>query len=313
MGRWLFADWGLKLGAVLLGGGLWLYAISGHSFHRELDIPLVVADPANPTGGFPIVLASPPPATVRVVVKGVGMDLLRTSASDLELRVAPKSRGPGTLPVRLSEDQVVVPSEYDIGVERVVEPRVLSLQVDRRAERSFPVRPMVDLRVADAYTRVGGVRVSPDSVRMVGPASQMRSVEAVETDSLLEQELTADVDRMVAVRPPPDTMIRLSDGESGEVRIIVDVQELAEYEIPEVPVAVRGGPAGAAASPPRVTVRVRGGADLIGALDPETDLGLFVEYAADKSPRPILVPGDRLYEVRQVDPAEAEVLLPLIE
>ena len=242
MRRWLFADWGLKLGAVLLGGGLWLYAISGHSFHRELDIPLVVADPANPTGGFPIVLASPPPSTVRVVVKGVGMDLLRTSASDLELRVAPKSRGPGTLPVRLREDQVVVDSEYDIGVERVVEPRVLSLQVDRRAERSFaPVRPQVDLRVADAYTRrsrrrpsglpgfrahggpcrvqipevpvavrggPAGAAVSPPrvTVRVRGGADL---IGALETDSLLEQELTADVDRMVAVRPPPDTMIRL--------------------------------------------------------------------------------------------------------
>ena len=307
MRRWLFADWGLKLGAVLLGAGMWLYAVSGHSFQREFDIPLVVDDPSNPTGGFPMVLASPPPSTVRVVVKGVGMDLLRTSASDLELRVAPRSRELGPLAVSLRLDQVEVKSEYDIGVERVVEPRELSLQVDRRAERSVPVRPRVGLRIADAYTRVGAILVSPDSVRMVGPAGQVRSVEAIETDSLFEEDLRADVDRMVAVRPPPDTMIRLL---TGEVRVTIDVQELAEYEIPEVPVAVRGGPAGAAVSPARVTVRVRGGADLIGALDSETDLGLFVEYAAGQGRRPIMVPGDRLYEVRQVVPADAELVLP---
>ena len=307
MRRWLFADWGLKLGAVLLGGGLWFYAVSGHSFHRELDIPLVVADPANPTGGSPIVLASPPPSTVRVVVKGVGMDLLRTSASELELRVTPRSREPGTLPVRLRADQVVVNSEYDIGVERVVDPRELSLRVDRRAERSVPVRPRVGLGIADAYTQVGGVRVSPDSVRMVGPASQVRSVEAIETDSLYVEDLRADVDRMVPVRPPAETMIRLS---TGEVRVTIDVQELAEYEIPEVPVALRGGPAGAAVSPARVTVRVRGGADLIGALHPETDLGLYVDYSEDEGPHPVRVPGGRLYEVRQVVPADAEIVLP---
>ncbi len=305
MRRWLFADWGLKLGAVLLGGCLWLYAVSGHPFNREFAIPLKVADPANPTGGSPIVLASPPPSTVRVVVKGVGMDLLRTSASDLELSVTPRSRELGTLTVRLREDQVKINTEYDIVVERVVEPRELSLQVDRRAERSVPVRPRVGLRIADAYTQVGGVRVSPDSVRMVGPASQVRSVDAIETDSLYEEDLRADIDRMVAVRPPAETMIRLL---TGEVRVTIDVQELAEYEIPEVPVAVRGGPEGAGVSPARVTVRVRGGADLIGALDPETDLGLYVEYAAGR--HPIRVPGDRLYEVRQIVPAEAEVLLP---
>lgn len=308
MRRWLFADWGLKFGAVLLGGCLWLYAVSGHSFNREFAIPLVVADPANPTGGFPIVLASPPPTTVRVVVKGVGMDLLRTSASDLKLSVVPKSREVGTLTVRLREDQVKINTEYNIVVERVVEPRELSLQVDRRAERSVPVRPRVGLRIADAYTQVGSVRVSPDSVRMVGPASQLRSVAAIETDSLFEEELRADVDRMVAVRPPPDTMIRLS---TGEVRVTIDVQELAEYELPEVPVAVRGGPEGAAVRPARVTVRVRGGADLIGALDPETDLGLYVEYSAGL--QPVRIPGDRLYEVRQIVPAAAEVLLALNE
>ncbi len=306
MRRWLFADWGLKVGAVLLGGCLWLYAVSGHPFSREFAIPLEVADPANPTGGSPIVLASRPPSTVRVVVRGVGMDLLRTSASDLELSVAPRwSRELGTLTVRLRQDQVKINTEYDIVVERVVEPRELSLQVDRRAERSVPVRPRVGLRIADAYTQVGGVRVSPDSVRMVGPASQVRSVDGIETDSLFAEDVRADVDRTVAVRKPEDTMITLIP---EQVRVTIDVQELAEYEIHDVPVAVRGGPEGAAASPARVTVRVRGGADLIGALDPETDLGLYVEYAAGRLP--IRIPGDRLYEVRQIVPADAEVLLP---
>ena len=307
MRRWLFADWGLKFGALLLGGGLWFHAVTEHSFHREFDIPLVVADPANPTGGSPIVLASPPPATVRVLVRGVGKDLLRTSGSDFVLGVEPRSREPDTLAIRLRPAQVVGHPEYEITVEQVVEPRELSLRVDRRAERSVPVRPRIGLRIADAYTQVGGVRVSPDSVRMVGPAGQVRSVEAIETDSLFEEEVRADVDRKVAVRPPEDTMIRLS---TEEVRITVDVQELAEYEIPEVPVLVRGGPPGAVARPARVTVRIRGGADLIGALDPESDLGLFVEYAGPEAgQRQIAVPGDRLYEVRQITPSDAEILL----
>ena len=310
--RWLFADWGLKLGALLLGGGLWFHAVTEHALHREFDIPLVVADPVNPTGGSPLVLASPPPPTVRVQVFGEGKDLLRMSASDFEMNVQPRSREPGTFPIRLRLGQAGTPvtlkvsHEYEIGVE-VVEPLELSLQVDHRAERSVPVRPRIGLRLADAYTQVGGVRVSPDSVRMVGPAGQVRSVEAIETDSLFEEEVRADVDRTLAVRPPPDTMIHPS---TEQVRVTIDVQELAEYEIPEVPVLVRGGPPGAVARPARVTVRVRGGADLIGALDPESDLGLFVEYAGPEAgQREIAAPGDRLYEVRQITPSDAEILL----
>ena len=307
MRRWLFADWGLRLGAVLLGGGLWFYAVTEHSFEREIDIPLEVTDPANPTGGSPLVLASRPPPTVRVVVFGDGKDLLGMSASDLVLRVEPQARVPGNRAVRLSPGQVVNHSEYDVGIERVVEPQELILAVDRRAERTVPVRPLVGLRLADAYTQVGGVGVSPDSVRIRGPEAQVWSVEAVETDSLYGDEVRADIDGVVALRPPPETMIRLS---TGKVRVTVDVQELAEYEIPEVPVAVVGGPPGAMAGPGRVTVRVRGGADLIGALDPETDFGLFVEYGGPEAGRrEIVVPEGRLYEVREIAPAHAEVLL----
>ena len=307
MRRWLFGNWGLKLGAVLLGGGMWFYAVTEHSFEREIDIPLVVSDPANPTGGSPLVLASTPPPTVRVLVFGVGKDLLGMSASDLVLRVEPRARVPGNRAIRLSPAQVVNHSEYEVHIERVVEPQELIIAIDRRAERTVPVRPRVALRPADAHTRVGGVRVYPDSVRMVGPEAQVRSVEAIETDSLDLEEVRSDVDLAVAVRPPPETLIRLS---TGEVRVTADVQELAEYEIQEVPVAVVGGPPGAGARPGRVTVRVRGGADLIGALDPETDFGLFVEYRGPEAGGlEIGAPAGRLYEVRQITPAHAEVLL----
>ena len=306
MRRWLLADWGLRLGAVLLGGGLWFYAVTEHSFHREYDIPLVVDAPANPTGGSPIALASQPPSTVRVLAKGNGKDLLRTSASDFVLEVKPEAEEARHLAIRLSPGQVKSHSEYEVAIEEVLEPQELSLRVDRRVERSVPVRPRVGLRLADAYTQVGGVRVSPDSVRLVGPEGQVRMVEAVETDSLFRDEVRADVDQVLAVRPPPDTMVRL---DIGEVRVTADVQELAEYEIPAVPVAVAGGPRGAVARPGRVTVRVRGGADLIGALDPETDFDLFVEYGGPGAGRrEISVPEDRLYEVRQITPPQAEVL-----
>jgi hypothetical protein len=63
------------------------------------------------------------------------------------------------------------------------------------------------------------------------------------------------------------------------------------------------------AEPSRVTVRVRGGADLIGSLDPEADLGLTVAYVGIDSSLEIRAPDDRLYEVRQIIPPRATVVL----
>ena len=308
MRRWLFGNWGLKLGAVLLGGGMWFYAVTEHSFEREIDIPLVVSDPANPTGGSPLVLASTPPPTVRVLVFGVGKDLLGMSASDLVLRVEPRARVPGNRAIRLSPAQVVNHSEYEVHIERVVEPQELIIAIDRRAERTrarpAPGRPSPGRRL-----HPGGRRPRLPRLGCAWSAPRPRCGRwrpSRPTPSIWKRCAPTSTWRWRSGRRRRP-LIRLS---TGEVRVTADVQELAEYEIQEVPVAVVGGPPGAGARPGRVTVRVRGGADLIGALDPETDFGLFVEYRGPEAGGlEIGAPAGRLYEVRQITPAHAEVLL----
>ena len=93
--------------------------------------------------------------------------------------------------------------------------------------------------------------------------------------------------------------------------LIADIQELAEYEVGNVPVRVEGRP-GAAAAPSRVTVKVRGGADLIGSLDPETDLGLYVDLrtasGANEAGELVLSPTDRLYELLEIIPARVSIV-----
>ena len=306
MQRWLFTDWGVKLGAALLGAGVWLHAVTELSYVRELDVPLVVQNPASASGP-PIVLASQPPATVSVAVVGGGKDLLRASGSDFLLRVKPESGEAGArLTVRLTPEQVESHSNLALAIEEVVAPRELDLFLDHRDERLVPVRPRIGLRLAESYTQVGSATTQPESVRITGPRMQVAGIKAIETDTLFEADVRADVDLEVPLFAPPGTILSL---DIDRVHISIDVQELAEYEILNVPVHVRGGPPGAVAEPSRVAVRVRGGADLIGALEPETDLDLFVAYAASTTGLSIKSPAGRLYEIRQITPAQADVVI----
>lgn len=311
MRRWFLVDWGTKLGAVLLAAAFWFHAVTEHSYRREILVPLVVLDPVTPAGETPILLASKAPSMARVAVFGAGKDLLRTNGDDFLLRVQAPPGQPGTrLTVRLGTNQVEDHSDLDVTVEEVVEPRELSVILDRRVERRVPVHPRVDLRPAESYTQVGPLRIDPDSVLILGPRTQVDSIMVIDTeDSLFREGVRDDVDWELALRPPGGSLVEM---DRDRVRVRIDVQELAEYEIPNVPVRVQGGPLGTGTEPSRVTVRVRGGADLIGSLDPEADLGLYVDYGhwamADSMAGLVEAPADRPFQVRLVVPARVEVV-----
>ena len=306
MHRWLFNDWGVKLGAGLLAAALWFHAVTERAYRRELDVPLVVENP-DAAPGRPIVIASPVPPTVRIAVFGGGKDLLRASGKDFLLRVQTPSGPAGRrVTLRLEAAQVEAHSDLDLSVEEVLRPTELSVLLDHSEERLVPVRLRLGLRPAESYTQVGPARLEPDSVRVRGPRSHLRDIVAIDTDSLVRTDLRDAIDFELDLQVPSGRLLQLSQ---ERVRVAVDVQELAEYELLNVPVTVIGGPQGAVAEPSRVTVRVRGGADLIGGLDPETAIGLQVDYRASQTPEGgiISAPADRLFEVRQIIPARATV------
>ncbi len=308
MHRWLIRDWGAKLGAVLLAAALWFHAATEHSYRRDLDVPLIVEDPVVPAGEPSIVLSSPVPSLVRVAVFGEGKDLLRVSGDDFLLRVQAPSGEPGRrLNLRLEPGQVESDSELGLTVEEVIAPRELTVILDHNGERRLPIRPRIGLRPAEFHAQVGPTIIDPDSVDVSGPLSHLREVDLIYTDSLFRDGVRDEVDLNVALQVPEGHLLKLS---RNRVHVRIDVQELAEYDLLNVPVAVVGGPRGTVAEPSRVTVHVRGGADLIGSLDAEKDIGLTVRYESAKGDDGgrIEVPPGRLYEIRRIIPARVTVV-----
>ena len=53
---------------------------------------------------------------------------------------------------------------------------------------------------------------------------------------------------------------------------------------------------------------------MIGSLDPETDLGLFVDAGSKEEPDteagyPVLSPKDRLYELLEISPSRVDIVV----
>jgi YbbR domain-containing protein len=161
--------------------------------------------------------------------------------------------------------------------------------------------------LADSYTQVGPTEINADSVDITGPHSLLRQINVIYTDSLFRNDVRDDVDMELALEYPDGRLVQLRP---NRVRVRINVQELAEYEILNVPVAVVNGPEGAVSEPSRVSVRVRGGADLIGKLDAENDIGLTVRFELARTDEGGLIdaPKGQLFEIRQVVPARATVV-----
>ncbi|MBT6147912.1 MAG: YbbR-like domain-containing protein [Gemmatimonadetes bacterium] len=307
MRQWLTGDWGVKLGALLLASGLWLHAVTEHSYRREVDIRLLVDDPA--TAGEPaLVVASEIPARARVAIFGHGKDLLRLNPSDLLLHLQPGIGASGSVTLRPLPAHVEDHSELALTVEAVLDPRELTFALDTYQTRRVPLQSAANLKAADSFTIVGPLQLKPDSVTISGPRALVNAVEFVRTDTFAMSGLSAPLKTDVQLQMPATTLLRLS---RTTTILVADVQELAEYEIAGVPVRVQGRH-NAVATPSRVTVKVRGGADLIGSLDPETDLGLYVHAEAAESggaaAQLVLSPQGRLYELLEITPARVDIV-----
>jgi YbbR domain-containing protein len=309
MQRLLTRDWGVKLGAVLLATALWFHAVTERTYRRNLQVPLIVEESSENVGDAPLMISSPVPPTVRVAVSGPGKDLLRAAGDDFLLRVQlPPGRPGRRLNLRLDGTQVERQVESNLTVDAVLLPTDLSVMLDHSEERRVPIRPRIGLRLAESYTQVGVSQLDADSVDITGPRGHVRQIEVIYTDSLFRTDVRADVDLDLALNIPQGRLIELRP---DHVHLHVDIQELAEYEVLNVPVTVVDAPPGAAAEPSRVSVRVRGGADLIGNLDPESDIGLSVNYELARSDEGGLIeanPG-QLYEIRRITPERATVVL----
>jgi YbbR domain-containing protein len=307
-------DWGVGIAAIVLASMIWLHAVTETPSRRQFDIPLLVERQVTDAAGTgQLVVSNSPPKTIHVLASGSGKDLLRVSGSDFVLRLRPSAaNGPTTQSYSLTPGQVESHAAVSINIEQILTPTEVSLVLEPLVQREVPVRLALALVIAESYTQVGMPTIEPDHVLVDGPRSRVEALEAVWTDSLVRDQVRGDIDLRLALQADPDQMLTLN---RSDVRVSIEVQELAEYPVPGVPVAVRNtGGKDVSVEPSRVQVKVRGGADVIGHLDPESDLDLYVDYQAwirsGRKVATVQTPLNDLFEVQQIVPPEVTVIVP---
>jgi hypothetical protein len=262
-------------GATLFAIVLWGIVSLSDQFDTTLDVPLDVDPPPNRA------LTEPIPASIKVRIRASGWSLLKMLASGRVECVLRPTAGEGTGEVAvgfgrrdlLASIRTNIADAQQLGVF----PDSLTLVLGAVDTKKVPLTPEIVINTRKGFQVVGAVKVSPDSITLIGSKKVLQDIASWPTAPLLLDDVHRPLSLIVAVS---DTLGNIVTPVVRRADLYADVQEVAERVIPDVPIINRGTINDTSLrlvlEPPRVEVLLRGGARDLSRIDPSA-IGAYVQ------------------------------------
>lgn len=170
----LFDNLGLKLVALLLAVLVYLNVYTDRPASMIVTFPIQVTDLSDTLS-----LSGQVPAAVQAELRGTAKQLIRLRVSEPPLKVSLAGVGEGHYERALGLEDLPVPDDMHLQLNRLVSPRTLELQLDRRMKRLVPVAIEVDDEPGPAALWDGTVRLHPTQVTVSGPAVAIATLDTV--------------------------------------------------------------------------------------------------------------------------------------
>lgn len=170
----LFENLGIKLIALIMAMLVYLNAYTDRPATMVVSFPVEIE-------GMPdsLSLSGPLPAVVQAELRGTGKQLIRLRLTEPRLRISVAGVAPGRFERSVAESDLPFGPSSGLSVERLIGPRMLQLQLDRRATRFVPIAARVS-GVPAAGTEWGGrVLIEPGTVKITGPAKVLAELDSV--------------------------------------------------------------------------------------------------------------------------------------
>ena len=250
------------LGAFSLATILWLFVISGDQYTMIIDFPIEARN-LNAQKAY----LKEVPNYAAVMLKGKGRDLFKAfilqkyAGFKLVLDLEGISQEYEFFLNDYFEKnprRVVLPSSYKLSFVEVVYPNRIKISLDEIMKKTVPVSSNLLISLKDGYTQVGLIKFYPDSVNIVGPKAELDRINNINT---IKDTLTnlSDVFNSGLNLILPNRLINCSH---TEVQCYLDIQQISERIIVDIPVKVINKVKGIRVfpSPQTVSLTVIGGA-----------------------------------------------------
>ena len=176
---WLFDNLGLKLVALLLALLVYLNVYTDRPATLIVSFPLQIVDLPDSLS-----LSGPVPSAVQAELRGTGKQLIRMRLTEPPVRLSLAGVGTGRYERALSAADLPLLPDVEMQVERLVSPRTVELQVDRKGSRRLPVAVRVAGWPAGGVVWTGNLGVEPAFVEVTGPAQAIARIDSVRLDAV---------------------------------------------------------------------------------------------------------------------------------
>ena len=269
----------LLFGALGLALLLWIFVVSQDEYTLILDLPIEARNLNVQKAHKEEV---PPNASVRL--RGTGRDLFKSfllknfGGFKLVLDLEGISREYEFVLNEYFEkfpQKVVLPLNYNLSFVEVVYPNRIKISLDDYSSKSVPIISNLHIKPAPGFIMVGNQIIKPEKIDIAGPKKELALINHIETINDTISGLTSFYSGEIKTK----SLGRLIKYSTNSVEISLDIQDISERIIVDVPVIIVNIPKKIRVfpSPQTVSLTVIGGINQISNLNPN-DIKVIVDF-----------------------------------
>jgi len=269
----------LLFGALGLALLLWIFVVSQDEYTLILDLPIEARNLNVQKAHKEEV---PPYASVRL--RGTGRDLFKSfllknfGGFKLVLDLEGISREYEFVLNEYFEkfpQKVVLPLNYNLSFVEVVYPNRIKISLDDYSSKSVPIISNLHIKPAPGFIMVGNQIIKPEKIDIAGPQKELALINHIETIYDTINGLTSFYSGEIKTQ----SLGRLIKYSTNSVEISLDIQDISERIIVDVPVIIVNIPKKIRVfpSPQTVSLTVIGGINQISNLNPN-DIKVIVDF-----------------------------------
>jgi YbbR domain-containing protein len=186
-----------------------------------------------------------------------------------------------------------------------IDPAQINYIIERISYKSVPIIPNISIGTKENYGLVSEVKLEPDTVRISGPKSIMKKLNAVITKSIVFEDLDEKVRQKVELEP-----INHITYENNKCVLSFDIQKIVDKSFEDVPVEVKDVPPSRELLlfPSKITVTLRGGIKMLGTLKADA-IHAYVKFQnAFRDTLGVIQPTIEIPEYTKISNVEPETL-----
>jgi YbbR domain-containing protein len=279
------------IGSILIAVIIWVLVATDKNYFYQIKVPIRVIRLAPGK-----ILKEKIPEHAIIEVQGKGRALIASWFYDIKFSLElPDINRDKKIELAEYLNFLDLPATFGLEVVDIIEPKTLDLKVDDEWMVKKPVRFSGNVGTEDGYILLN-YEIDRDSVELSGPKSLLQSVSEITTDTLELYGQKSNFSQKLNLMDPYPELIEMNP---TSVSIEFDIQRLGERTIYDVPITVINVPSNidVEAIPPKLSLRIKGGVDLIAEIQPadilaEIDFGKSYESEKDSYGARIITPED---------------------